>query len=113
MPYGSSAPTSSGPNGAKGNNQSKNIQASGRLLLGACLFIQYRLHFIGDLPSNSSDSVGDFNPIPKFHPKKCNFNHLTPRVTHSTPNALNPFTTEQQYQSHQPSPVGGFAVLSK
>ena len=37
MAFGNSVPTSSGPSGAKGNNQSKNIQASGRLLLGACL----------------------------------------------------------------------------
>ena len=66
MPYGSSAPTSSGPSGAKGNNQSKNIQASGRLLLGACLFIQYRLHFIGGLPSNSCDSVGITPQDPSF-----------------------------------------------
>jgi hypothetical protein len=62
--FGSSAPTSSGPSGAKGNNQSKNIQASGRLLLGACLFMQYRLYFIGGLPSSSSDSVGIQTQIP-------------------------------------------------
>lgn len=37
---------------------------------------------------NSSDSVGIPTQDPQFRTKKCNLNHLTPRVSHSNPTLL-------------------------